>query len=92
MLEGQLSFVFEKSFEYNRPLYYDKKAMQENQDTESFDIDKSEIIEVRSYFNNEKLLHQLNNQDCGSPFAEHYILEEEKRLNTGFKSLINKEI
>lgn len=92
LLEGQLSFVFEKSFEYNRPLYYDKKAMQENQDTESFDIDKSEIIEVRSYFNNEKLLHQLNNQDCGSPFAEHYILEEEKRLNTGFKSLINKEI
>lgn len=58
LLNGQLSFVFEKLHKYNRPLYYDTAAMKENNDIEEFDIDKSEIIEVRSYFINGKLFHQ----------------------------------
>ena len=71
LLKGQLSFVFEKSYKYNRPFYHNSKAMN---DTETFDFEKSEIIEDRSYFDKEKLLHQLNNQDCGSPFAVDYLL------------------
>ena len=88
LLKGQLSFVFEKSYKYNRPMYYDSTSMKENSDTEAFGFDKSEIVEDRSYFDKEKLLHQLNNQDCGSPFAASYLLEEQKRINTDFKKLI----
>jgi hypothetical protein len=62
--------------------------MKEMNDTESFDFEKSEIIEDRSYFDNGKLLHQINSQDCGSPFADDYLLEEQKRLKKDFEKLI----
>ncbi|MBN3583477.1 hypothetical protein JYB64_13845 [Algoriphagus aestuarii] len=88
LMNGQLSFVFEKSYKYNRPMYYDTTAMKENNDTEAFDFEKSEIVEDRSYFENGKLLHQLNNQDCGSPFGDDYLLEEQKRIKTDFEKLI----
>lgn len=64
--------------------------MKENNDTEAFDFDKSEIIEDRSYFETGKLLHQINNQDCGSPFADDYLLEEHKRIKTCFEKLIEQ--
>jgi|SRR5690554_3757895 len=84
----KLSFVFEKQLIYNRPFYYDTIAMIKNVDTEAFDFDKSEIIEDRSYFKNGKLLHQINNQDCGALFASNYLLEEQKRIQTDFDILI----
>ena len=87
LLNNQLSFVFEKSYKYNRPIYYDSTTMKENKDNESFDFDKSEIIEDRSYFEKGKLIHQVNNQDCGSPFAKDYLLDEQKRLLTVFDKL-----
>ncbi len=91
LLDGELSFVFEKLYQYNRPFYWDSKAKEDNNDTEVFDFNKSEIIEDRSYFTNGKLLHQINNQDCGSPFASDYLLEEQKRLLTQFEKLIQLE-
>ena len=84
LLNGQLSFVFEKSYNYNRPIYYDTTTMKENNDREAFDFEKSEIIEDRSYFEKGKLLHQINNQDCGSPFADDYLLGEQKRIKSDF--------
>lgn len=84
---GQLSFVFEQQFQYNRPITWDSTAMQENNDTETFDIDKSEIIEDRSYFENGVLIRQMNNQDCGSPFTEDYLEEEQVRLKAEFEKL-----
>ncbi len=88
LLKGQLSFVFEKSYKYNRPMYYDSTSMKENNDTEAFDFEKSEIVEDRSYFENGRLLHQINSQDCGSPFADDYLLEEQKRIKADFEKLI----
>lgn len=87
LLDGQLSFVFEKALKYNRPIYYDSVAMKENNDNEAFDIKKSEIVENRSYFAHGKLLHQVNNQDCGSPFSKEYLLDEQKRLMPDFERL-----
>lgn len=84
----KLSFVFEKQLIYNRPFYYDTITMIKNDDTELFDFDKSEIIEDKSYFKSGKLLHQINNQDCGAPFASNYLLEEQKRIQTDFDILI----
>jgi len=90
LLNGQLSFVLEKSYEYNRPMYYDSTAVKENKDTEAFDFDKSEIIENRSYFENGKLLHQINKQDCGSPFSDDYLPEAQKSIKTDFDKLIKQ--
>lgn len=88
LLNGQLSFVYEKNYKYNRPLYYDTKAMKENNDTEAFDFDKSEITENRGYFVNGKLIHILNSEDCGAPFSSDYIAEEEKSILSEYSQLL----
>lgn len=61
--------------------------MEDNNDNEAFDSEKSKIIEDRSYFEKGKLIHQVNNQDCGSPFAEDYLIEEQQRLIGAFEKL-----
>ena len=88
LLNGQLSFVFEKLHKYNRPIYHDSTAMKEMNDTEIFDIEKSDIIEDRSYFDKGKLLHQISSGDCGAPFSNDYLLKEEMRIIGDFNKLI----
>ena len=88
LLNGKLSFVFEKDYKYNRPLFYDVKAMKENNDTEAFDFEKSEIMETRNYFEKGNLIHIVNSQDCGAPFSGSYISEEEKSIKEDFKRLL----
>jgi hypothetical protein len=87
-LNKNLSFVFEKTLKYNRPIYYDKKRMKENNDTELFDIKKSEIIEDRNYFENGTLIHQLNSEDCGAPMSEEYLKEEQKRILDDYEMIM----
>jgi hypothetical protein len=62
--------------------------MNEMNDNEAFDIDKSEIQEDRSYFENGILLHKIESGDCGAPFATEYLLAEQKRLLSQFNELI----
>lgn len=88
LLNGKLSFVFQKSYRYNRPLFYDSASMKMNDDDQVFDFELSEIIEDRSYFKNGKLLHQINSQDCGAPFSDEYLQDEQKRLKIEFEKLI----
>ncbi|HCA06991.1 hypothetical protein [Chryseobacterium sp.] len=88
LLNGKLSFVFEKIYTYNRPMFYDTKAMKENNDTEAFDFEKSEIEENRNYFEKGKLLHSINSLDCGAPFSSDYIAEEQKRFSESFQKLL----
>lgn len=88
LLNGKLSFVFEKIYTYNRPLFYDNKAMKENHDTEAFDFKKSEIEENRGYFEKGKLIHVMNSLDCGAPFSRDYIDGEEKRFSESFQNLL----
>ncbi|WP_407478519.1 hypothetical protein [Elizabethkingia meningoseptica] len=88
LLNGKLSFVFEKDYKYNRPLFYDTKAMKENNDTEAFDFSKSEITENRSYFEKGHLVHIVNSQDCGAPFSGDYMAEEEKSILENFSNLL----
>lgn len=91
LLNGRLSFVFEKMYKYNRPIYYDSVAMKESGDSESFDFGKAEIIEDRSYFENGKLIHQVSNQDCGAPFATSYLAAEKLRIETDFNKLMRMQ-
>lgn len=79
-LNSQLSFVFEKSFQYDSHIT-----------DETFRFDNWEITEVRSYFKSEKLIHQLNNQDCGSPFSSDYLKQEEGRIIADLTRLIRME-
>lgn len=87
LLDGKCSFVLEKTITYNRPIYYDSAAMKENSDTEVFDISKSAMVEDRSYFEQGQLIHQLNNVDCGSPFAPDYLETEQRRITVDFQQL-----
>lgn len=91
LLNGNLSFVFEKDYKYNRPLFYDQKTMKENNDTEFFDFEKSEITETRNYFEKGSLIHIVNSQDCGAPFSGQYMKEEDKSMKDDFKRLLKLE-
>jgi hypothetical protein len=88
LLNGELSFVLERSYNYNRPLFYDSTSMKENNDTEAFDFEQSEIMEDRSYFIKGKMVHAVVSGDCGSPFNQEYLNEEGKRLKSEMKKLI----
>jgi len=60
--KGKLVFVFDQNYEYNRPIYWDKKMSKENNDNEFFEPEKSLIKENRYYFNNEQLFLWLDNE------------------------------
>ena len=88
-LENQkLSFVFDKYYQYNRPMYYDSIAMKSNNDTEVFDFNKAEITVNRYYFLDQKLIYQLDSEDCGAPFSNDYLLETEKEIKKEFEYLV----
>ena len=87
LLNGNLSFVFEKTYRYNRPIYYDSAAMKAAQDTVGFDFDKSTIIEARSYFENGRLFYRLNNKNNTSAITAGYLLQEQKRILADFERL-----
>ncbi len=90
-LENELSFAIEKTCKYNRPLFYDSTAMIANNDTEVFDLEKSEINVDRSYFEKGKLIHKISDGDCGAPFSKDYLLEEEIRIKSKIGLLLKLE-
>ncbi len=89
LLNGELSFVLERTCNYNRPIYYDSTMMKENDDTEAFDPQKAETLEDRSYFSKGKMIHAIASGDCGAPFNQEYLDMEEKRLKSQLTILTN---
>lgn len=87
LLEGEPSFVFEKEYKYNRPIYWDSTAMKENGDNEAWDSEKSEISETRNYFKQGTLIQQERGIDGGNPMPKTELPKEEKRLVNQFKTL-----
>jgi hypothetical protein len=84
LMNGELSFVFDKLLKYNQPIYNDSTSMDDSSDSQFFDFEKSEIVEERNYFEKEKLIHQVNNRNFGSPLTEDYLLNEQKRIITEY--------
>lgn len=77
---GKLFLTVERETQYNRPVYWDSAHMKENNDTESFNPDKAEVMTDSSFFENGNQFYHVNSQDCGAPFAKDYLLSEQKRL------------
>lgn len=90
LLNRVLSFVFEKTMKYNRPVYYDTAAMIANNDNQVFDIEKSELNEIRSYFVNGKLIQQFNNLSKGIN-STATLPAEQKRIMNDFADLRKME-
>lgn len=57
---GELIYMEERQYRYNRPIYYDEKAARENNDTEAFDESKSVVTTSYHYFENGKLFYRSN--------------------------------
>lgn len=91
LCNGQLCFVYEKLYQYNRPMYYDEAAMKENNDTEEFDLEKSKIIEIRSYFDNGQLFLQTRGAKSASSSKEDSLAHEQQRILGDFKMLVGKQ-
>ena len=85
LIENKLSFVFQKGLKYNRSIWKNKP---ESSDKEVFDIDKSDIIEKRSYFENGKLIYQINNEDNASPMSNKILNDEQAEIETNFKRVL----
>jgi len=88
LLNGQLSFVFEKEYRYNRTLFYDAKAMTENNDTEAFDLKKSEITMTRNYFENGNIILINATTGRGYNMGADYPVEHEKEIKEDLKRLL----
>ena len=89
LLDGKLSFVYEKNFHYNRPIYYDSTNMIENNDTEVFNFEKSEISEDRSYFEKGKLFHQIRSDKTAGILSKNDMTQEQKRITENYERLID---
>ena len=74
---NKISFLFEKDMTYNVPFY-----------RKEFDYDISEIEESRYYFVKNELVNLKSNLDCGAPFANYYLMEEQKRVTKDFNDLL----
>lgn len=82
LLKGQLSFIVEKSIDYDQPAFADQDNSGE------LAAEQVEVMEDRSYFADGTLLHLLSNQDCGSPWAEDYLQAMEQGLKERFDLLL----
>lgn len=88
--DGELIFALERKLAYNRPIYYDEEAMLENNDDQVFDLSLSELHEDLNYFLYGELVHQLNNHDCGAPFDQEYLNQENERIWADFTNVLNE--
>jgi hypothetical protein len=56
---GELIYYVEKNHQYNRPIYWDKKTAEENNDSEIFDPEKTIVTEKEKYYFNQGKLIRL---------------------------------
>lgn len=88
LLDGQLSFVFTKHYNYNRPIYWDSISIKEFDDDEVFDMDKSEIIEERNYFQDGMLIKHIDSLDPHSPTAKSYHKDTAEEIVDRFRQVL----
>ena len=88
LLHGQPAFVFERTYHYNRPIYYDAATMRENHDTEAFDFAKSTVTASRSYSYQGQLFYQAGPQARDSVAVPGYYQREQQRLAAQLRYLL----
>lgn len=88
LMNGRLSFVYERIYRYNRPVYYDTVVMKENKDTEAFDFKKSTLIESRNYFEKGKLIYKIESKNKDASDIPGNTLKEQKRILADFEKII----
>lgn len=87
--KGELFLVSLKSYKYNRPIYWDKEKVAEENlvNDEAFDINKSEILEDRFYFANDKLILWVDNDGNEIKDGKEFIEKDEDLLDMNDKTL-----
>jgi hypothetical protein len=63
--------------------------MIENNDTEVFNFEKSEISEDRSYFEKGKLFHQIRSHKTAGVLSQNDMTQEQKRITENYERLID---
>ncbi|WBL27008.1 hypothetical protein [Zunongwangia sp. HGR-M22] len=80
--QGKLFFVLEKTYTYNRPIYWDATKAKNNGDDEVFDLKKSKITENRVYFKDSKIVLWLNENQHKVEVSKQVFAAKEKELTT----------
>ncbi|MEM6804383.1 MAG: hypothetical protein AAF696_23490 [Bacteroidota bacterium] len=87
----QLFFLFSKRFKYNSPIYHtDSSNLEGKEDIELFDLEKSEISELRYYWGEKgELIRYIDEVD--SVFEELEIgIEIEEKLKLSFTDILER--
>lgn len=87
-VDEKLSFVLERHYQYNRPMYYDKAAMKAAKDSVAFDFDKSVITDQASYFENGNLVKTRFDADSGPIQGKRNLGAEMQRINLNLRTLM----
>lgn len=87
LLNKQLSYAFEKKYQYNRPIYYDSTAMKENNDSVSFDFNKSTLVRNRYYFENGRIVYASMDDKIDTASSGKVLSEETKRIIEFYSTL-----
>lgn len=76
---GELIFVLNTDYSYNRPIYWDEERAKENNDTVCFDSNKTMIKENRYYFENKRLIRWIkpNGEEINNKIEDYENLEIE---------------
>lgn len=90
LLKNKLSFVYHKFYKYNRPIYWDSTAMKDNKDDQVFDIGKSTIEEQRFYFDSDKMIQWINENNTKENSSTKEFKDKETEIANDFNRLIEK--
>ena len=77
LINGQLSFLYEKDETYNLPLYW-----------KGFDESKSKIALKRYYFNENKLVDLVSNLTQKKPLSNQVLQEYQKNILDEFNAIL----
>lgn len=84
LLNGKLSFVYQKALKYNLPIYMNNP---DENSKEVFDYKKSKIYESRYYFENGILIKQISDENSTS----EYLKERQEEILRNFIKVLKLE-
>jgi hypothetical protein len=84
----ELFFIYDKEYNYNRPLYWDSARMKENKDNQVFNLKKSKIDISRFYFDKGKLIEWIDSKNKVHTKRTDTLIQSESGNEEHYKYLL----
>ncbi len=87
-LENKLSFIYDKYYHYNVPMYLDSASAAKDGYDLFFNIDSSRIEETRSYLEKGKLFKIISNKENPQALTDDYRKSEQAKIDKNLSQLL----